>query len=767
MRRQRMNHSKTAIVAVVAIVSVLASCKPFVGSDPAKASGAMGKLSVSVPFVSSRVQEALDAFYAASLARGRVGVGQARAAGASRAMLLAQRVVFDLENSSGDTIAHWYAGDTASTNITGPEGSNDVAVPVGTGYTLKAKVFNKLVSATEPVVTGELGGIAVTPNATTSVIIPCIPNPVFLTDMALGETVSGSLVPLVLRDVGGPVNYDASERWYRLNLPLDTDWIEIASSFPADDLQLLALLFGPDGKTLAMSNNKRIGGALTEAPIRVGVSPGTSYYLGVVAASTVGSDPVDFSLASSPYSPVMGIANGDFSQGTDGWSLRMEGSSAPSATFDEADGAGVVAIASGGDWYADVALANDGFLDLAEDASYHVSFRAKTSAVGNIIAPFITPNIWQADSRSYEANGQFALTTTQALYDFYFTKVDPSCLSTLEFRMGSMNGHPSDGRTVTLDDVSIEPATVALDAPVNVSGIVHGKEVSLTWAAVAGASGYAIFRQDLGCHYFSSTEASFSDLDTEYSTAYSYRVRARLANGLLGPESAAYDVTTGGPLPPILAVFYVSPNDFSFAVPRYSQHLRADFRNGTQYVTDAVCEIDGNTLSYGSNESDYSVYIGGNSAPYIGQGIDVPASAIVDGVTFTGTAHTLPYPTIEFSWGPGAFDRTIENTISINTNCVISFGDFWIDANQTTSGQRINLSIDSSSNNWILTLPAYSIKENALPTYVYKVYRSSEVTASDPARLDKDSRVLSILQIGSTFDQPPPTAPGSLGVVFE
>ena len=240
--------------------------------------------------------------------------------------------------------------------------------------------------------------------------------------------------------------------------------------------------------------------------------------------------------------------------------------------------------------------------------------------------------------------------------------------------------------------------------------------------------------------------------------------------------SATVTVTSGSGLsvtisvtvsdPPILVRFYVEPRDFAVFEDRYKQNVCADVRRGSTPVTNATVFIDGIGVAYSRDQDDYAMYRD-ETRDYLAPDLDIPLSATVDGITFTGTAHTLPYPTFTFSWGSASFDRTVTNSITVDTGIAVDFGGLGISESFMTNGVAFGMEIDDSTNIWTLTIPAYSIKAEVQPEFVYKVYKCSDVTASVPARVDAESLVYSILQVWAPMNGSAPTGSGDVVVDFD
>ena len=159
------------LITGLIVLLILASCSMgFLDDSPTQVNTEenSGTIRITVPLISSRITSALSS-------AGLEKDASARTL-SSRALMIADRVEFELFNNIGGLVDSWTLFNTLS-------GGDDLSyvtegrlVTTGTGYTLYANVYNEDVSDTEPVVSGSLSGIDIAVGVTTNAYITCVPN---------------------------------------------------------------------------------------------------------------------------------------------------------------------------------------------------------------------------------------------------------------------------------------------------------------------------------------------------------------------------------------------------------------------------------------------------------------------------------------------------------------------------------------------------------------------------------------------------------------
>lgn len=99
-------------------------------------------------------------------------------------------------------------------------------------------------------------------------------------------------------------------------------------------------------------------------------------------------------------------------------------------------------------------------------------------------------------------------------------------------------GYPPGGHYPLNSDLSPSPSTFGEPRNLKVTGTTSST-VKLSWSGVTGASGYRIFRSDLGSEPIGdSGDTSFEARGLQPNRSYSFTVAARTATGAIGPRSA-------------------------------------------------------------------------------------------------------------------------------------------------------------------------------------------------------------------------------------
>ncbi|MBP5781977.1 MAG: C10 family peptidase, partial [Bacteroidales bacterium] len=96
--------------------------------------------------------------------------------------------------------------------------------------------------------------------------------------------------------------------------------------------------------------------------------------------------------------------------------------------------------------------------------------------------------------------------------------------------------------------ILIEPVAGIIDAPTNLMAEVNGKEVSLSWTGVGGATSYKVYRNNV-LIASDVTNLDYTDSDVSYGSHY-YFVKAVNSSGTSGRSNiASADVIYWGPVP--------------------------------------------------------------------------------------------------------------------------------------------------------------------------------------------------------------------------
>ncbi len=113
------------------------------------------------------------------------------------------------------------------------------------------------------------------------------------------------------------------------------------------------------------------------------------------------------------------------------------------------------------------------------------------------------------------------------------------------------------GRSAGLSNIAILEAGPVLDAPKNVAATPRPAAIHVEWTAVAGASGYRVFRGEGDSAAFAlrntANVASFDDAEFQFGVAYRFQVRAyaQVSTGRdESPDSAVATVTPKDVFPP-------------------------------------------------------------------------------------------------------------------------------------------------------------------------------------------------------------------------
>ena len=155
--------------------------------------------------------------------------------------------------------------------------------------------------------------------------------------------------------------------------------------------------------------------------------------------------------------------------------------------------------------------------------------------------------------RSTSANGTYDLITTTTSYTYTNNSLIPN--TTYYYKVAASNSYGDSVQSSYLS-AQTSPDT-ALKAPVNVkAGSVTVDSITVSWDAVAGASGYYIYRADSATGTYTRLNTINSDSTTYYkdsglkeNTIYYYKVSAFNSNNE-SPQSVSVSATTLVPSAP-------------------------------------------------------------------------------------------------------------------------------------------------------------------------------------------------------------------------
>jgi hypothetical protein len=104
-------------------------------------------------------------------------------------------------------------------------------------------------------------------------------------------------------------------------------------------------------------------------------------------------------------------------------------------------------------------------------------------------------------------------------------------------------GYPPGGKYPLKDDTAPSPSTFG--EPRAVTAKAGTTTVALSWTAVPGASGYHVYRSDLGASAVGDASGtSYTVRGLTPNKRYTFYVAARTGSGQAGPKSAAVTATT-------------------------------------------------------------------------------------------------------------------------------------------------------------------------------------------------------------------------------
>jgi hypothetical protein len=216
-------------IVCLCLAFIMVACQP---TTPPKATGSLSvTLTPLAPWVKDK--------------SGGDKSGDAKSASA-RAWMVASYATLTLTPGN----IHW--------NVTPSSGAIEdthLGIPVGT-YTLQVDIYNNIVSASVPVVTGVQGGITIVSDLTAEAAVVCFPN---------------SPVTLLLNTVSSTFSLaQLGEKWFTYT-PLVTDSYRVTLTSVTGDADLY--VFGPDGLII-------IGSEETFSPENVDIelTSGQAYY---------------------------------------------------------------------------------------------------------------------------------------------------------------------------------------------------------------------------------------------------------------------------------------------------------------------------------------------------------------------------------------------------------------------------------------------------------------------------------------------------------
>ena len=139
--------------------------------------------------------------------------------------------------------------------------------------------------------------------------------------------------------------------------------------------------------------------------------------------------------------------------------------------------------------------------------------------------------------------------------------------------MGSLYG----GADYSYDNGAIfgvTPNATSVNPPTNVSTIVNGRNVSLTWNSVSNASSYKVYR-DRDLIASNITNSSFTDANVPYGE-HDYYIKSVKSDGTMSLKSntSVVDVHYSGPIPSNLQASVNGHNvNLSWNIPQSEQQF--------------------------------------------------------------------------------------------------------------------------------------------------------------------------------------------------
>jgi hypothetical protein len=209
-------------------------------------------------------------------------------------MMPSDKIHFTLLKA-GATVAEW---DYIPPSLTGGDYACSRSVEVGSGYSLKASVYNTVDDPSVPALEGSSAEFAVSSGATTSVSITCFPaHPVAL---SYGTEANFSFAKTF--------TYDSSTASYKLGdagsfsfCPTDaTVDISVAATgdIPADLMEFMGVLYDSTG---SLVDGIGIQASNSSSTTSYALTPGSTYYLETVAVTGVQTS-LDYTVKVAPSS---------------------------------------------------------------------------------------------------------------------------------------------------------------------------------------------------------------------------------------------------------------------------------------------------------------------------------------------------------------------------------------------------------------------------------------------------------------------------------
>lgn len=111
--------------------------------------------------------------------------------------------------------------------------------------------------------------------------------------------------------------------------------------------------------------------------------------------------------------------------------------------------------------------------------------------------------------------------------------------------LGALGSPPTGGPYTVITDTSSTPSTFTAPGSLRAVSAPTASVISFQWNSVTGASGYRIFRTDLGNEPIGdSADTKFEARGLQPNTTYKFQVAARTASGSIGPKSGVYTAKT-------------------------------------------------------------------------------------------------------------------------------------------------------------------------------------------------------------------------------
>lgn len=274
-----MKRYQAAILAVVTTVALAFSACTFQPPAAVTAAGPTGTVSLRLTPVSPAVYTAFKVPASSAAAKG------------PKAFLGMDRVYFQLY-LNGELVESWTENPSASA-ITGtgtiPVTIQDHAVSIGSGYVLKASVYNDYTSSTIPMVVGASASFDVTAGATTPVSIVCVPpydgTSSYLTMDLVANTATSQMqlaTPWVWDYTNSVVTVRGSEQWFRA-VPSTywTAFTAVPDVSMSSQAYPVVCVYDASGNFLG-SGSPVDGYNGNPASAVVGTVPGNTYWFGVV-----------------------------------------------------------------------------------------------------------------------------------------------------------------------------------------------------------------------------------------------------------------------------------------------------------------------------------------------------------------------------------------------------------------------------------------------------------------------------------------------------